>query len=279
MSDDHHSRVLRRTVWLVLMLASCALPPSSENSVPSSLRRYRDVASFLLPGYPSIAFYTLPLDGVSATSVQVALCARCGSDFQAPDGVGYGPYRGVEVLDFGPSGIGDDKPAGNPITIGGSPAWHLPASDRPGSKPTADSWVAHVDGRFSVASCDRDLLELALQRSGRLDRLLMPFASLPALPPDSESVVYLLPRPTDRTYWGRPVPIEMMRATLSSEQRLRLWHRQPLPEQFTSWSAYAQVPPATTSEDGWQVTTMDLHVDPTMRWLLLDLLSGLAIFI
>jgi hypothetical protein len=130
-----------------------------------------------------------------------------------------------------------------------------------------------------VASCDRDLLELALQRSGRLDRLLMPFAILPALPADSESVVYLLPRPRDRTYWGRPVPIEMMRASLSSEQQLRLWHRQPLPEQFISWSDYAQAPPRTTSEDGWQVTTLDLHVDATMRWLLLDLLSGLAIFI
>ncbi len=265
---------------MVLLLTSCALSPSGGHSVPSSLRRYDEVAAFLLPGYQSLAFYTLPLDGDSETPGQVALCGRCGSDFQAPRGVGYGPYLGVEVLDFGPSGIGDDdRPAGLPTTIGGVPAWHLPSTDEPGAEPAPESWVAQVDRRFVVTSYHRELLELALQRSGRLDRLLLPFASLPALPPDSESVVYLLPRPTDQTYWGRPVPIEIMSATLSPQQRLRLWHRQPLPEQFTDWSTHAQRPPVTTSEGGWQVTTIDLRIDATMRWLLLDMLSGLAIFI
>lgn len=264
---------------MVLALASCALSPAVAHPVPASLRRYEEVASFLLPGFQSLALCTLPPDEDSTAGGRVALLARCGSDFQAPRHVGYGAYRGVEVIDFGPSGIGAETPRGDLVNVGGVPVWQLCSTDEPRTEHSVDTWVAHVDRRFVVITHHRELLEMALQRSGRLDQLLQPFASLPALPADAESVVCLLPRPSDHSYWGRPVPIERMRAALSPEHRLQLWHRQPLPEQFTAWSAYAKGPPATTSEHGWQVTTIDLQPDPTMRSLLLDLLSGLAIFI
>ena len=278
MPDHQLPRSLHSTRWLLLVLVSCALTPSGEHSVPDSLRRYEEVASFLLPGYQSMMFYTLALDRGPATGGPL-LFARCGSDFQAPHGVGYGPYRGVEVLDLGPAGIVDETQAGEPSTIGGVPVWHLRPADGTRSGPAADTWIAHVDRRFLVMSHHRDLLESALRRSGRLDQLLLPFADLPALPADSESVVYLLPRPADRTYWGRPVPIERMRVSLCPAQRLRLWHRQPLPEQFTSCSQFAQLPPVTTTVEGWQVTMIELQVDAGMRCLLLDILSGVAIFI
>jgi hypothetical protein len=279
MPEHQLTRVLRLTRWMWPLLAACTSLPSNETSVPTSLRRFEEAASFLLPGHQSLAFYTLPLDDAPATPGLVVLCARCGMDFQPPRGVGYGAFLGVEVMDFGSSGLDGAKPAGEPTTIGGVPVWHLRSTDTPQPERTPDSWVAHVDGRFVVSSHDREQIELALQRSGRLEQLLIPFASLPALPPDSESVIYLLPRPTDRTYWGRPVPIELMRASLSPENRLQLWHRQPLPEPFTSWSTYAHGPPTTISDNGWLVTTMDLQIDVTLRWLLLETISGLAIFI
>jgi hypothetical protein len=59
---------------------------------------------------------------------------------------------------------------------------------------------------------------------------------------------------------------------------VRLYHRQPLPEQFT-FVQFATAPPATTSNDGWQITTIDLRVDDTARMLILEMLFGLAIFI
>jgi len=52
-----------------------------------------------------------------------------------------------------------------------------------------------------------------------------------------------------------------------------------LPEQFTAWQDYANGPMVTASLDGWQLTTLDLRLDPSTRMLLLESLCGLAIFI
>ena len=269
---------------MALVLASCTLPYAGSDAVPSSLSKYADAAAFLLPGFESYAFYTLPsedgpLQEGAETNDRPVRFARCGSDFEAPHGAGIGPYRGVEVFDWGPFGIGDETPAGEACTIAEVPAWHQRSAEDPKTGKAVETWVAHVDDRFAVSSHHRELLAQALRRSGKLDQLLLPFASMPALPAQAESVFYLLPRPTDHTYWGRPVPIERMRIALSPDGRWRMWHRQPLPEQFTSFGADPHAQAVTTSENGWQITTIAWQIDWRAQWLLFEMFSGIAIFI
>lgn len=91
--------------------------------------------------------------------------------------------------------------------------------------------------------------------------------------------MFLLPRSADRTYWGRPVPIEPMVITLTPQLRLRMRHREPLPAEFVSWQQFAKGDPTTADHGDGTVTTLELQVDATLRLLLLELLFGLAILL
>lgn len=269
----------RLTVPIVLAaalaLAGCAGVAPSGTEVPKPLQRYAEAASFLLPGFESVALYT---ETAWATEPeQRVLVAFCGSDFEAPVGVGYGRYRGIEVIDFGPSGVPEQPIPGVRTSIGDVPVFHHRHEVRPDH--VVETWIALVEDRFVVTSHQRDLLQLALRRAGRLDELLRPFAAISMLTEDAESVVCLLPRPI-RTAWDRLVPIEPMVVSLSASLCLRLYHRDPLPEPLATWTiGWSSAPPTTTTADGWRLTSSDLRLEPPGRTLLLLLLTGRSIFI
>jgi len=280
-------RVVRIARWsglVAFVLAGCAAVPPASPTVPAGLRPYADVARFLLPGSSSVAFsvHELHSERAAPGATRVARRAFCGSDFEPTQGFGYGRYHGIEVWDFGAGGLRGEQPEGEPAaSIGGVLVWHGAEERRPDY--VVETWICHVDDRFVVSSHDRDLLERALARTGDVTELLRPFAAVQLLPEDADSVVCLQPRHEDRNrYWvGRPIPTETTVAGIcGAPPSLLLFHRQPLPAQFVSFgSAYADSPPVTTSRDGWQVTTMVLRVDATERMLLVQLLSGLDIFI
>src|SRR5436190_2393939 len=210
-----------------------------------------------------------------------------GSDFERPRGLGWGPYRGVEVLDFGAGGLRHHEPVSDAATetIAGIPVWHH-VDDAP---PTggeardyqipAERWEARVDDRFCVWSRDRALLVQTLARTGTLADLLRPFPAVHAMPSDVDSVVCTLPRPTDETYWGRMVPVETV-VSCVYPTRVLFFHRQPLPKQYVGVERVGSATRPRTSRDGeWTVTERDVDMAGPWRAILIDSLFGLAIFI
>lgn len=245
--------------------------------MPVALRPYADAARFLLPGFSSVSLSTHELDEAGPNGQKFSRRAFCGSDFERPGGVGVGRFRGIEVADWGPAGLDGGRPEGEPAaTIRGVAVWHTHEEHYDGN--VTDLWIAWVDDRFIVSSHHRDLLERSLARTGDLATLLQPFAALNVMPAEADGAVCLLPRPEDHTYWGRPVPIETTVVALCGN-RLTLFHREPLPPEFLALSRPG-APPTTTSRDPWQVTEILLRADdPTWYWLIVHVLSGLAIFI
>lgn len=290
-------------VWLLVALvaSSCQAPVPlvGKPGVPMALLPYADAARFLIPGCSSLSFARQELDPEAATSPAEAptscRVARCGSAFEAPKDVGYGRYRGVEVWDFGPGGlhhyVGGDRgmpatggradPAVPATPIAGYPVWHVPGAEAPAY--VLEVWVAHADDRFLVWSHDGEVLAQALARPGDLSDLLRPFAAVQWLAEDAEHVVCALPRPEDRSYWGRPLPVE---PTVSyfrpGPWRLLVLHREPLPQEYANLATNVGPASATTPLGPWLQTEMVEHEgqgDPMMRDLVAELSFGLAIFI
>lgn len=280
-SPDPKRRVLPGGALAVFLLAGC----SSTGPVPGALQPYTDAASFLLPGCSSLLFRTGELDADAARGegTRACLVARCGSGFEPSKGVGYGPYRGLEVLDFGAGGA--PNPAqfepGEPSTpIAGIPVWSAPYSSR--SADTARTFTAVVDDRFVVWSHDRELLAAALARTGDLAALLQPFAAVHLLPDDAESIVCALPRP-DTANWGRPTPSE---PTVSffrrGPWRFCVLHERPLPpDGYADPASWCDPRTRTTVRLRPWLLTEAVVVDDSasLRELWTDFLFGLAIFI
>ncbi len=276
-------RHITRACWLaVIALASCAtVAPPVDPAVPAALRPFADAARFLLPGQSSLAFYeevrpdaaALPAD-----APRVMRVAKCGSNFEAPKGTGYGRFRGVEVIDFGPGLLRHYiRDTGEPTTwLGGVPVWFAAETDPP--RYCAASWRARVDDRFLVWSSEREVLEHALTRPGNLESLLQPFAAVHVLPVESEAVVCALPRPDDTSYWGRPLPIEPLVVCVRRAPRsLLIFHRQELPKEFTTWYEGPQVGRTTEQHGPWLISGFALGADALLTRLMMDVIFGQAI--
>lgn len=189
-----------RTPWarpsLLLAFASCASAP-----LPEALLPYEDAARFLLPGFRTVALSTHEFEDPAPNRQMFFRRAFCGRDFERPGGVGIGSYRGIEVMDFGPAGLGGARPDAAPAaSFAGVDVFHTHSRHRDGN--VVDEWFAWVDDRFSVSSHHRELLERSLARGAELTTLLQPFAALSDLPGDATGAVCLLARPEDQTYWG-----------------------------------------------------------------------------
>jgi hypothetical protein len=271
-----------------LLLGACTGAPEPAGDaapeVPRALLPFAAACAFLPVGFHSLSFDRF--DAGSAPGSRPCLRARVGSDFQQPQGIGVGAFRGVEVLDFGGDGLPSEEslelvpPTHRSSTEGitGVAVRHRPAEDYP---CVMERWVARLDDRFVVTASDRALMARALLRSGRLDELLRPFAALRELPDDVVDVVCALPRPGDRSYWGRPIPIEPTVAWVQpAPLRLVFHHRQPLPPYYLPLPE--QLPnakPASSRRGEWIVTSYSLADDPMAGRLAVELLFGLAIAI
>lgn len=277
-------------VVLACTFAACASAPSPR--VPRAFERFADACQFVPPDMLSFSFLEEELDpeaaGLPATAAQRMLVLRAGRDFEPPVTYGYGKYRGVQVMDFGPGGgapyarLEKGPPS---TTIAGVPVCFQPGkAERPYIAP---QWSAWVDNRFLVISSERETLAKALARTGRIDRILEPFASVRELGDDAADITCVLPRPGDQSYLGRFVPTEpVVAAVLPDPWRLVVFHRQPLPPECAELFDTIGSAAKRSSHElrTWTVTEVPLQkagllgLDVTGR-LVLDLLFGLAIMI
>jgi hypothetical protein len=265
------------------VLAACAAAPDAARTLPRALVPFADACTFLPTGFDSLSFDHVAAD--RSPAARPFLCARVGSDFRPPKGVGAGAYRGVEVFDFGSAGLPadlegfhDPQPAARAPTehVLGSPVWHYRENEPMRYVP--ERWTARVDDRFYVTASERALLVRALSRAGRLDELLRPFDAAALIPDDSATVVCTLPRPDDASYWSRPIPIEPVVACFRpAPLRLVLFHRTALPAEYVMRDLSPAAAPTTSVQDTWRVTQYQL--DEVSASLLAELLFGLAIFI
>jgi len=267
-------------VPLVVALAACAAAPPHEN-VPPVLQPFTEAAQFLAPGFQS---YEFAIEDEPDFTSEVehylrVVIARSGSDFQKPKDLGAGRCRGVEVRDYGAVRVSVPwYEAGEPTEhIDGVPVW-LGKGDGVRFDRSEPLWVAVVDARVHVSSQDRDLLEAALRRRGRLDEIVRPFAAIAFVPADAQRVLCLLPRPGDSAYWNRPIPIEPMVVAFCPEKRLLMFHRQPLPLEFR---ADPKNVVASRRIDDWTIDEQVMSPkDPEASVRLVSLhLFGLAIFL
>lgn len=286
-----------RTVATVLLLAFAACTSVPQAPVPRALARFADACQFVPPDMLSFSFREAELDpelfGLPATTPRRMLHVRAGRDFAAPASHGYGSYRGVAITDFGAGGLSgyaaceDSAPT---TAIAGIPVWFTPERNGDGqaaSSYAAASWRACVDDRYLITSSTRDTLSKALERTGRLDQLLSPFAALRDLADDAEDIVCVLPRPGDQTYWGRVVPIEpVVTAVRPAPRRLQAFHLQPLPPQYHGVFEFVGGRSQRTSSrvGPWLVTEVPIAEDTPpyttlTGGLAFDALFGLAIFI
>lgn len=271
--------------WIAALLvpSACGTTPASP-AVPVAMRPFVAAAQFLAPGSSSYLFATC--DEPDFTSEVEhwlpVVIARSGSDFQKPKDLGAGRCRGVEVRDYGAARVAIPwYEAGEPTThIAGVPVW-LDKGDATNFDREEPLWTAIVEARFHVRTPDRDLLEAALRRTGRLDEIVRPFAPVALLPADAQRVVCLLPRPEDSGYWSRPIPIEPMVVALCATNRLLMFHRQPLPPHFAG--ADTVVASRTVASRTVEGSTVDewKWVPPSPAWdqLLFPHFFGLAIFV
>src|SRR5262249_26489443 len=137
-----------------------------------------------------------------------------------------------------------------------------------------------------ITAHEYDVLELALRRTGRLASLVEAFPALQQVGADVVQIVCLFPRPDDKTYWGRPVPIEsMVAAFCESPPRLQLLHRQPLPAEFDTLLEIPDGPRRSrTGTGGWICDEAAFADQVPLReradvYLAFDMLFGFAIFI
>ena len=275
---------------LPFALVACATVPST--SVPRPFERFAAACQFVPPDMLSFSFREEELDpeaaGLPATAARRIWVVRGDRDFAAPPRYGYGKFRGVQVFDFGPRGAtpyaGLEKEL--PIaTIAGIPVWFTPEESKSGY--IAPSWSAWVDDRFLVMSSERETLAQALARTGRLDRLLQPFAAARQLADDASEIVCVLPRPGDQTYWGRVVPIEpVVTAVQPDPWRLQAFHQQALPPEYGALFDILGDPTQRSSRQvkAWTLTEVRLQEQAPL-WksvnggLVFELLFGLAVFI
>jgi hypothetical protein len=262
----------------IALLGACAAGP---RPLPDGLARFADACRFLPAGFDSLALSVDELVALRGDAPGIALHARAGSDFRAPKGPGYGAFRGVDVHDFGAEGVERLAPITEaPVErIAGSPVWHFAESEP--ARYCAEAWIARVEDRFLVVASERALLVQALARSGSLAELLRPFPAALGVAADAEALVCTLPRPDDRTYWGRPVPADTVVAWIRpAPWRIELHHREPLPAEYLAWTEHHPEPELTVTHDGTnRITCFRLPEDAMLREMLVDLLFGLAIFI
>lgn len=263
-------------VATLFVLGACSAAP---DPVPAALQKFTEVAQFLAPGFES---YSFAIDEEPDFTSEVehhlhVVIARSGSDFQKPKDLGVGRCRGVEVRDYGMVRV--PKPwweAGEPTThIDGVPVW-LGKGDAYAFDREEPLWTAIVDARFHVRSPDRDQLEAALRRTGRLEEIVRPFSPVALVPADAVRILCLLPRPEDSAYWSRPIPIEPMVIVLCPERRTLWFHHMPLPPGFLGHQHVV----ATRTVDGWTVDEAVFpELDPAWTTATWAHLFGLATFI
>lgn len=281
MKDPSHASSPHARALLCLLLGACAASPEPEIPVPAPLSAFSEMAAFLLPGHQSYAFLRMPELDDTGTQIGSELSAMCGSDFRSPRGIGVGAFRGVTVSESkGPEP--DEQESGTEqLTLGGIPVWHRP-EDTGMSGYAPEAWWAHADGRFTVHTNQRRELELALKRSTRIQDLLAPFADMPPLPLDTESVIYLYARPQNRNLFGAPYATERMRISFGADRRMRICHRRLFSSalDFIPNPQNSGTPQFTIQqENGWKVTTAKEPVDAYLLPGYLLVAFGLKIFI
>lgn len=265
------------SLLLAAFASACAATPT-----PAVLQPFHLVARFLPVGLDSVAFATMPGPVAGEPDDAQVRWALAGSRFEPPHGVGVGRFHGVVVTEYRPG----TRPADVPLperdpdaVVAGAPLWR---EAMPGTRTDEPPWFAWVEGRFLVWSFERALLEAALQRGTLLGDLLAPFPALDLVPDDATHVVAVLPRPQDRSYWGRPVPDQPIAAWMqSAPPRLTLAHVRPLPQSWLDFAGGYAVAPATTRAVGsWQISQHELAADSERMFeLFAYLLAGFAVFI
>jgi hypothetical protein len=247
--------------------------------LPRALKPFVGAAQFLPQGLSSYAF---AID--ETTTGKPVPLARAGSNFKRPEGVTYGRFKGVEVLDLGAGGASDSKrkDAGAPTTtVGDTPVWFLEKQANPLGVGWDSRWWTIVEDRYYLWSYELDDLKAALARPGKLEDLPGLFPPVADLPDDATHVVCLLPRPEDKAYWGRPIPVDTTIIAFSAASSwLRTYQRQPLPKEFTESIGAFCVPhqPTETTQGEWTRSEYVLSQGVTLP-LLFDGLFGLAIFL
>ncbi|MEO6594664.1 MAG: hypothetical protein ABIP94_07910 [Planctomycetota bacterium] len=271
---------------LTMLCGACASVSASGVMVPGALQRFAGAAQFLPLGLSSYAFsaQNLPLPtGASPEDTCLVLVVKAGGDFRRPKDVGYGAFRGVEVQDFGQDGLGNyysDEPGPSYATACGYPIW-FQAEFSGGTVVNEAMWWTHIDNRYRVMSAERADLEMALTRAGHLSEMVMPFQAVEYIADDADHVVCLLARPNDQTYSGRPVPFEtMVIAMCTKARRLQVFHRAPLPSEFTQcFDAFCEAGPASTSEVGkWLLAERNIRPPLELLRFFVDVLFGIALF-
>lgn len=281
MKDPRPASLPHAQPLLCLLLAACAASPRPEAPVPEPLQAFVEAATFLLPGHQSYAFLRMPKIDDTGKQVGFELRAMCGSDFQSPKGIGAGSFRGVTVRESLDLRGGEQDSAAEQVTIGGMPVRHTPERSDD-SRYSPESWSARVDGRFAVGCNRREEIELALERRTRIRDLLAPFADMPPLPLDTQSVIYLHARLQNMNLFGAPYATERIRIAVGADRRVRVWHRLPLRgflDMVLDYESLDSPQVATTEENGWKVTTTVNPVEAMIIPLFLIHSFGLEIFI
>lgn len=274
---------MRHRLRVSVSLLVAAIPGAcAATPAPPVLQPFTAIARFLPVGLDSVAFAAMPGAITGEPDDARVRWALAGSRFDPPLDLGVGRFHGVIVTEYRPG----TRPADVPLperdpdtVVAGAPLWR---EAMPGTRTDEPPWFAWVDGRFLVWSFERALLDAALQRGTLLGDLLAPFPRLDLVPADATHVVAVLPRPQDRSHWGRPVPDQPIVAWMqSAPPRLALAHARPLPDGWLVFAGGYAVAPATTRTVGsWQVSQHELAAgSEPMFELFAFVLAGFVVFI